>query len=121
MVVDLLKDNLARSLGAAFVSEDQVEAMIRPALTRYGLPAAEIDEVVAEARANVRAWKQDSSIDLGGVAALLSAGSAGFWHALGVPTRGEIAELSRRLDELAKRIPAERKPASKSRARPVRG
>ncbi len=114
MIADLLKDNLARSLAATFVSEDQVEGMVRPVLERYGLAPQEVDELVAEARANVRTWKKSSSVDVLGI---LSSGSAGLLHALGIPTRGELDDLKRQLDVLNTRLGAEappRKPSKKS-------
>lgn len=101
MIADLLKDNLARSLAATFVSEDQVEGMVRPVLERYGLAPEEVDELVAEARANVRTWKQSSSVDVLGI---VSSGGAGLLHALGIPTRGELDDLRRQLDELNTRL-----------------
>ncbi len=103
MLADLLKDNLARSLAATFVSEDQVEGMVRPVLERYGLAPEEVDELVAEARANVRTWKQSSSVDVLGI---LSSGSAGLLHALGIPTRGDLDDLRRQLDALNDRLGA---------------
>jgi hypothetical protein len=118
MIADLLKDNLARSLAAAFVSEDQVEGMVRPALERYGLPAAEIDELVAEARANVRTWKQTSTVD---VKALVSTGGAGVLHALGIPTRGELDDLKRRLDELSTQLGSATHERKKAAPRSKRG
>ncbi len=101
MLADLLKDNLTRSLAATFVSEEQIEAMVRPALEGYGLPQDEIDALVAEARTNVRAWKASSSVDVKGI---VSAGSQGLLHALGIPTRGELEELKQRLDQLNERL-----------------
>ena len=108
MIADLLKDNLARSLAATFVSEDQVEGMVRPVLERYGLAAEEVDELIAEARANVRTWKQSSSVDVLGI---VSSGSAGLLHALGIPTRGELDDLKRQLEVLNERLGAEQAPA----------
>ncbi|MBK7977262.1 MAG: hypothetical protein IPK07_29710 [Deltaproteobacteria bacterium] len=116
MLADLLKDNLARSLAATFVSEEQVEGMVRPALERYGLSPEEVDELVAEARANVRKWKQSSSVDVLG---LLSSGSAGVLHALGIPTRGELDDLKRQLDELNTRLgEGEAPPKDKKKSAP---
>ncbi len=111
MIADLLKDNLTRSLAAAFVSEEQIEAMVRPALEGYGLRADEIDALVAEARANVRAWKASTSVDVKGI---VSAGSQGLLHALGIPTRNEIEELKQRLDELSARLGSATKERTKA-------
>lgn len=102
MIGEILKDNLARSLTAAFVSEEQIEALIRPVLERYGLKPREVDELVEEARANVRTWKASTSLDVPG---LMSSGTRGFMHALGVPTRDEIDELMKRVDDLTERLP----------------
>jgi hypothetical protein len=98
MAPDLLKNSVTRSLVAAFVSEDQVEAMVRPVFERYGLSPEEIEALVAQTRANVRAWKAAAGVDVPGMAA---AAASGLLHALGIPTRNELGELARRLDALA--------------------
>lgn len=97
MATDLLKDSVTRSLVAAFVSEDQVEAMVRPVFERYGFAPEEIEALVAQTRANVRAWKTAAGVDVRGMAA---AAASGLLHALGIPTRNEFDELARRLDAI---------------------
>jgi hypothetical protein len=97
MVADLLRDSVTRSLVAAFVGEAQIEAMVRPVFERYGFPPEEIEALLAQTRANVRAWKAAAVIDVPGIAA---AAASGLLHALGIPTRDDIDELARRLDAL---------------------
>ncbi len=80
MVADLLKDSVTRSLVAAFVSEDQVEAMVRPVFERSGFSSAEIETLVAQTRANVRTWKAAAGVDVRGLA---DAAASGLLHALG--------------------------------------
>jgi hypothetical protein len=91
----------AQSLVATFVSEDHVEGMIRPLLERYGLRPDEVEALVADARANVRAWKTASGAD---VMEIVAAGATRMFNALGVRGDDEIAHLKQRLNDIANRL-----------------
>lgn len=122
MIQQLLRDGLTRSLGAALMSDDRLEGLLRPTLERCELPPEEIDRVIDEARTNLGRWQREVGGQIVGVVGTgVGAGLGVFLRTLGLPTRDEIAELERRVEALERppRKASARRASRKSPAKPA--